>query len=80
MMDYEQLDTGDFVTFRMRDGLPAGFGGTIRTGHVIGLGIDVLRAELLIELDDGKPPLYASHIAQTLRRDRAQTPALRRGR
>lgn len=79
--DFEQLSIGDHVLIRLRDGMNAKqFGRTLRLGTVTGFGIDALEAELLIELDDGEPPIYASYIVGVLRRDPADVAVSIQGR
>lgn len=69
-MDYEQLSVGDFVRIRLRDTTTSRrgrFSGILRMGTVTRIGIDILESELLIELDDGNPPIYASLIQSIIR-------------
>lgn len=59
-----QLEIGDDVLIRIDPGLDTrDFGSGWRTGHVTNIGIDVLESEMMVELNDGGPPIYRSHIS-----------------
>ena len=63
----DNLSAGDYVLLRLRDGMdPKQFGGTLRVGTITGFGIDALEAELLIDLDDDGPAVYASQIVNAI--------------